>query len=458
MDQNQEERNLPTYNMQVVVQETGLNPRTIRTWERRYELPRPPRATGGHRLYSQHDIDTLLWLIARQSDGLSIRNAVELWRTLEAKGENPLLNGVPANDPAATVQKTAQAVLQDSVQSKGYDEPDSAIAQLCAQWLAACLEFDRITADEVLTQALARYPPEMVCTEVLSKAMGLIGEGWVQGAVSIQQEHFASALAVRRLESLVAAMPRPIRSERVLVCCAPEDNHVFSPLLLTFFLLRRGWDVLYLGANVPVDAVKKTVAQTKPKLVVISAQRLYTAATLLDVAQALSPGGIVFGYGGIIFNQIPKLRTIIPGHFLGESLQTAVQNIQVLLTQAVPASTPRSVAPLNERALEHYRARRTLIESHVWGTFFATEKSTRQLMEINLEIAQTIIAALKLGSMELLGNDIPYIEQLLVSYQPSREQLRDYLLAYYQAAKIHLGEPAAPIVDWLAQLVASRNE
>ena len=125
---------------------------------------------------------------------------------------------------------------------------------------------------------------------------------------------------------------------------------------------------------------------------------------------------------------------------------------------SVASMTPRSVAPMNERALEHYLARRTLIESHVWGTFFATEKSTRQLMEINLEIAQTIIAALKLGSMELLGNDIPYIEQLLVSYQPSRERLRDYLLAYYQAAKIHLGEPAAPIVDWLAQLVASRNE
>jgi hypothetical protein len=78
-------------------------------------------------------------------------------------------------------------------------------------------------------------------------------------------------------------------------------------------------------------------------------------------------------------------------------------------------------------------------------------------MEINLEMAQTIIAALKLGSMELLGNDMAYIEHLLVSYRLSSEQSRDYLLAYYQAAKIHLGEPAGAIVEWLAQIVANHT-
>ncbi len=451
MDQSQEGYNLPTYNMKVVVRDTGLNPRTIRTWERRYGLPLPPRATGGHRLYSQHDIDTLQWLNARQAEGLSIRNAAELWRSLEAKGESPLLSVAPANAPTTPLQERVPEI----VQSQEPNETEGALAQLYGQWLTACLKFDRTMADETLMQAFARFSPEVVCTEILGKAMLLIGEGWVRGEVSIQQEHFTSALAIRRLESLVAAMPPAIRSERILVCCAPEDQHVFSPLLLTFFLLRKGWDVLYLGANVPVDAVKKTVVQTKPKLVVISAQRLYTAATLLDVAQALLPERI--GFGGIIFNQIPKLRTIIPGHFLGESLQTAVQNIELLLTQAAPLPAPRGVALIDERALVHYQTRRTLIESHVWGTFFATEKPTHHLMEINLEVAQTIMAALKLDSMELLGNDRAYIEHLLVNYRLSSERLRDYLLAYYQAAKIHLGEPAGAVVDWLAQIVASHT-
>lgn len=58
----------------------------------------------------------------------------------------------------------------------------------------------------------------------------------------------------------------------------------------------------------------------------------------------------------------------------------------------------------------------------------------------------------------LNSSDMAYLEYLLVSYRPSPERLHDYLLTYYQAAKIHLDEPAAVVVDWLAQLVASRNQ
>jgi DNA-binding transcriptional MerR regulator len=116
MEQNQTERHLPMYNMKVVAQETGLNPRTIRTWERRYALPRPPRATGGHRLYSQYDIDLLKWLLARQAEGASIRNAVELWRTLAAKGEDPLLHPAPAKAVALSLPKAIQDAAEDAIE------------------------------------------------------------------------------------------------------------------------------------------------------------------------------------------------------------------------------------------------------------------------------------------------------------------------------------------------------
>ncbi len=78
------------YNLKAVIHETGLNAETLRAWERRYGLPKPERTAGGHRLYSQHDIQMLNWLSARQKEGLSISRAVELWRTLESNGQDPL--------------------------------------------------------------------------------------------------------------------------------------------------------------------------------------------------------------------------------------------------------------------------------------------------------------------------------------------------------------------------------
>ena len=41
----------PTFNLKVVIRETGLKPDTLRAWERRYGLPDPQRTEGGHRLY-----------------------------------------------------------------------------------------------------------------------------------------------------------------------------------------------------------------------------------------------------------------------------------------------------------------------------------------------------------------------------------------------------------------------
>ena len=62
-----------------MLKETGIAADTLRAWERRYGLPKPERTSGGHRLYSQYDIQTIKWLMARQAEGLSISRAVEAW-------------------------------------------------------------------------------------------------------------------------------------------------------------------------------------------------------------------------------------------------------------------------------------------------------------------------------------------------------------------------------------------
>ncbi|HXV97888.1 MAG TPA: MerR family transcriptional regulator, partial [Anaerolineae bacterium] len=69
----------PIFNLQLVVHQTGLTPDTLRAWEKRYNFPQPDRTSGGHRLYSEYDIETLKWLLARKEEGMSIGRAVALW-------------------------------------------------------------------------------------------------------------------------------------------------------------------------------------------------------------------------------------------------------------------------------------------------------------------------------------------------------------------------------------------
>src|ERR1043165_1858873 len=81
----------PAFFLKVVLKETGLGADTLRAWERRYGLPVPNRSAGGHRLYSQRDIETIKWLMKRQAEGLSISRAVDLWNEQIASGVDPLV-------------------------------------------------------------------------------------------------------------------------------------------------------------------------------------------------------------------------------------------------------------------------------------------------------------------------------------------------------------------------------
>ena len=144
--------------------------------------------------------------------------------------------------------------------------------------------------DEVLNEAFAIFPVETVCTEIL-RGLSDIGNYWYLDKASVQQEHFASALANRRLETLIAATPRPTRQQSVLVGCPPGERHTFSVLMLCLFLCRRGLKVVYLGADVPIDRLEETSAAIRADLIILGAQQLATAATLQTTALTLQSAG-----------------------------------------------------------------------------------------------------------------------------------------------------------------------
>ena len=235
-----EANDIPTYNLKVVIQETGLKPDTLRVWERRYGLPDPERTAGGHRLYSERDIAIIKWLQERKAEGLSISRAVALWRQHVEQGEDPL-----EPEPSSSALPAAPPAVQGET-----------LSELQQEWIDACLAFDEQKAEQVLTQAFAQASPETVSVQVLQKGIAAIGAEWYAGKVTVQQEHFASTLVMRRLSALVMASPPPTRPGRILVACPPDENHTIGALLLTFFLRRRGLDVLFLGADVPVDRLR----------------------------------------------------------------------------------------------------------------------------------------------------------------------------------------------------------
>lgn len=428
----------PIFNLKAVVEATGVTADAVRAWERRYGLPEPARTEAGHRIYSRRDIDIIRWLVARQEEGLRIGRAVELWLSLEEEGQNPLQKMPPPSEAARipTGDKTTD---------------------LREQWISACLAFDDRRAEQVLTRAFALFPPEVVVLEVIQQGIAEIGRKWYQGDATVQQEHFASQLAMRRLETLMSSAPAPTRRGRILIACPPEEEHAIGPFILALLLRRAGWDVIYLGADVPLDRMEQTVSVTRPNLVILAAQQLHTAANLLEMAEHMGREGVSTAFGGDIFNRVPAVRNRIPGHFLGATLSEAVEETERLIVRTTRPPTAESQSEIYQEALEHYLDHQLAVEADVWSVLKAARLDPETVHQVNTGFSEALLAALRLGDIDLLGDYVDWVERKNNRDEILIRTLDQVLDAYEQAVRHQLDARGAPILDWLDQRVRARR-
>ena len=423
----------PAFNLKVVLKETGIAADTLRAWERRYGLPMPQRSAGGHRLYSQRDIETIKWLMKRQSEGLSISRAVDLWNEQLASGSDPLAGLTPASSASLVP----------------YHSPDTTLDSLRAQWIEACLSFSESKAEQILNQAFSMFPVEAVCIEIIQRGMSEIGDLWYENRSTVQQEHFASGLAVRRLDALLSASPAPTRTQTIIVGCPPEEWHTVTPLLLALLLRRRGLNVVYLGANVPIQQFTTTVKTAGANLVVLVAQHLISAATLKHTSLALASQNIPVAFGGRIFNLRPELSGSIAGQFLGNDLPTALDEMELILEGKLRKPAPRGVSQAYAAAHQAFLSKRPQIDLKVRQSLEPLSISPEDIQTATHFLGENILAALQLGDLEHVSAEIDWLQGLLRSHGSSDNQLAYFMQAYSNAIDQSINGQGKPIFEWI---------
>jgi methanogenic corrinoid protein MtbC1 len=109
---------------------------------------------------------------------------------------------------------------------------------------------------------------------LIEPAMQDIGELWLQGRLGVADEHMATAIVsdiVERLArgSLTLNTKTPSR-EHVLLAAVEGERHVLGLRMVADDLTEAGYDVAYLGADVPVTALARTCDAREPDLVGLS--------------------------------------------------------------------------------------------------------------------------------------------------------------------------------------------
>lgn len=133
-----------------VSQITGVNPITLRAWERRYDLIRPTRTPAGHRLYSQADIRTIQRIQELAESGMGFAQIASL---LEQEG-------------ADTGRETSQAAP-----SMATPAPVSPPRSLLDRVMRAAIDLDPSELRTAEATALMWLTPEDYLREVLIEAL-----------------------------------------------------------------------------------------------------------------------------------------------------------------------------------------------------------------------------------------------------------------------------------------------
>ncbi|WP_225775271.1 MerR family transcriptional regulator [Pseudomonas sp. Marseille-Q5115] len=130
-----------------VARRTGVNPVTLRAWERRYGLIVPQRTPKGHRLYSPEHLERIQKVITWLNRGVSVSQVKALLDAPEQRLQAPALSDwLPLRESLA-----------------------QAIAELAERRL-----------DDQVNQAMALYPPSTVCERLLLPLLGDLHVRWQQ--------------------------------------------------------------------------------------------------------------------------------------------------------------------------------------------------------------------------------------------------------------------------------------
>jgi excisionase family DNA binding protein len=181
---------------------------------------------------------------------------------------------------------------------------------------------------------------------VLRPAMERIGHEWEAKTLDVYQEHRASRIVETSLMHLIgkiAAQPS-ISGAPLAIGATPEgDLYTLSGLLCELALRELGWDVINLGANLPMASLASAVRVHRPKLVYLSINHLADPERFVREYQiffdAASTTGAAVCLGG------PALSRPLRARLVAASFGERIAHLAEFARRLAPTAQTRSDSP-----------------------------------------------------------------------------------------------------------------
>lgn len=186
----------------------------------------------------------------------------------------------------------------------------------------------------------ADAPMEALFADLVQPALYEIGRRWEEGRITAAQEHLASALVARLLASLDAGTAAP-DGPVVVVTTAPTETHEFGAIMVADLLRQAGWDVRFLGSQLPVNEIVHFLRMVKPDLIACSVTLEIHLPSLRELTDVLSGdsqlAGVPVLVGGQAFRSGDRTWKTAGADALARDAREVVEAARRLVEQASAA-------------------------------------------------------------------------------------------------------------------------
>lgn len=143
------------------------------------------------------------------------------------------------------------------------------------------------------------HPVEEMQTQVVQAAQNEIGRLWQLNEVSIAQEHMATAISQLVLAALFERA-RAARSldKKLVIACVEGELHDLPARMVADMLELEGFDVRYLGANVPHKDLVSIIEREQPDVIGLSVTMTFNVPSLriaIERVQATTNAPVFIG-------------------------------------------------------------------------------------------------------------------------------------------------------------------
>jgi len=220
---------------------TGINPVTLRAWERRYGLIQPTRTESGHRLYSKADIDTIHRIVDWIERGVAVSKVAKI---------------------LARDDQQVESIRVAQKETEGHEW-----TQWQTQLRQAVNAFDDRQLDRLYNQIFAAYPTTVVFQDILMPLWNqLLRHQGLYGQAS-EWLFFDAFLRVRALQRLLLARASAV--PRVLLAALPGECRKLELLVAAVLMSSEERVVQVLGMGQPFDELTLICEKTHPHALVV---------------------------------------------------------------------------------------------------------------------------------------------------------------------------------------------